>query len=504
VNCNDAREMISAYLDGELDERSTTQLMAHIEACRDCAQLLHDLAAVIHGVTDAPKFETPAALNKALVAQIEREMLYTGTEGDTGTATNWRRWTVRGVVAAAIVVLAFGAIQIIQHGARPGEKGLWDTLEEKRAQRDRDADQLLARAEKPKVVEKAETVAKPESEERRSPGLDDKRVAVDRLTGGKDTAVAEPPAKRVPKSVTVAEAKAGKEQTRKADLPGAGGAEAVAAPAPAPEKAPPSAGVALHRKPGKTDLRLPEKAQPMPSYGAKQKMGLAKREKLRDEERLHSAPLGRRFRAQAKGAGRKEMAVGRPTGLVMATASSRPSASKPADGVTNEMDGRRNAMERLLDGEIGAARELGLLARSESVWMPDEATEEGKGRAIPASTYYEVPVNLLRTARAQAPRGAVVLAVGPEAALNAQQLLLARLGTPGKVRALPGGGTAWEYDEVALERVRELADVVLGRKAASAPASAPAPKRAVRGLPSGGARIFVVVFRPLENREEAK
>jgi len=158
VNCEDARELISAYLDGELDERTTSRLMEHIEKCVACQKLLHDLSAVISRTAGANRFIAPSDLAQETVSRIEREVLY-GPDADA-EPSRWPRWITMGAVAAAAVVLVFGAHLIVNQQRPKESKGLVLTLREKVVKREPPVrveakDLVVAQAEAPAPPGKA-------------------------------------------------------------------------------------------------------------------------------------------------------------------------------------------------------------------------------------------------------------------------------------------------------------------------------------------------------------
>jgi hypothetical protein len=47
MNCEECSQLISVYLDGELEETTAISLRAHLAACTDCAKLCEDFAAIL-------------------------------------------------------------------------------------------------------------------------------------------------------------------------------------------------------------------------------------------------------------------------------------------------------------------------------------------------------------------------------------------------------------------------------------------------------------------------
>lgn len=113
-SCDDARELLSAALDGELDAAEEAALEAHLAGCADCAAHRERLA----GVRDVFRSLTPAAPPRDLASAV-MERIRAGEAGEPPAEpgavapsilpvrSRGRRWAAR--VAAALLLVGAGA-----------------------------------------------------------------------------------------------------------------------------------------------------------------------------------------------------------------------------------------------------------------------------------------------------------------------------------------------------------------------------------------------------------
>lgn len=100
MNCEEARMLIDAYIDGELSEEEKRALMDHAQACEMCAQeleaaeLLRDTLAHMDDDVQVP-IEAQAAWRSAVRAEAKKK--------------NTKKWMRMTYAAAAALVLLIGA-----------------------------------------------------------------------------------------------------------------------------------------------------------------------------------------------------------------------------------------------------------------------------------------------------------------------------------------------------------------------------------------------------------
>ena len=96
MRCDEAKPVLDAYLDGELETADAARVAEHLETCAACRRHLDEREALSRLLQGLPYHDAPARL--------------VTTVGGTRASVNWRRqmrsW---GAVAAAVVVLVGGA-----------------------------------------------------------------------------------------------------------------------------------------------------------------------------------------------------------------------------------------------------------------------------------------------------------------------------------------------------------------------------------------------------------
>jgi len=99
MNCAHARQVLDAYVDGELDTATTAQLTAHLASCPACAAVHAGRGALRSRVrAGAPRYAAPAALRARV-----------GAFNGSGSAGGRRRaaqpgWLMAGTLAGAAAV----------------------------------------------------------------------------------------------------------------------------------------------------------------------------------------------------------------------------------------------------------------------------------------------------------------------------------------------------------------------------------------------------------------
>jgi anti-sigma factor RsiW len=126
--CTHCRERFSDYLDGLLNAAGRADADAHLAVCPDCRRELELWKAVLQGVAALPREGTPDGFGARVMARLEAESR--PQEGLQVEAPRQRPlllglW-LRALPVAAMVLLVFGAVAIVQHSAMvtPPERSL--------------------------------------------------------------------------------------------------------------------------------------------------------------------------------------------------------------------------------------------------------------------------------------------------------------------------------------------------------------------------------------------
>lgn len=72
MNCDQLRELYTAFRDGELDAQLRSEVEDHLAECPACAQLYTELDALRESIADAPSLAVPAGLSERVIAQVKQ------------------------------------------------------------------------------------------------------------------------------------------------------------------------------------------------------------------------------------------------------------------------------------------------------------------------------------------------------------------------------------------------------------------------------------------------
>lgn len=76
MNCTRMRQVLDAWIDGELDAATSTEIDRHLAECPACLALKGERGALRRELrANAPRFEAPPALRAAILARIEQTAL---------------------------------------------------------------------------------------------------------------------------------------------------------------------------------------------------------------------------------------------------------------------------------------------------------------------------------------------------------------------------------------------------------------------------------------------
>ena len=95
MNCDEVRDRLSEYLDGELASVERSELVSHIERCRSCASELETIRRTVELVSSLPRLSAPPELAQEVKTRIS-----------SGTAIFTKRLCALAG-AAAVILVAF-------------------------------------------------------------------------------------------------------------------------------------------------------------------------------------------------------------------------------------------------------------------------------------------------------------------------------------------------------------------------------------------------------------
>ena len=103
--CEDYAALISAWLDGELNEEETGRLQAHLFTCPGCRAYLADLKAMGRAFPSLEEVEGPEDFTASVMARIRAQTL---PEKKRASHTLWRRWGAWACCLALLVLVGGG------------------------------------------------------------------------------------------------------------------------------------------------------------------------------------------------------------------------------------------------------------------------------------------------------------------------------------------------------------------------------------------------------------
>jgi len=111
MNCREAQQLISPYLDGMLEGKEALQVQLHLEGCEHCRSDYQDLVQLSCWLRCMGKdiLPAPAGLKDAVMATIQQQADRSGTVASLSGWLN-RSWKTMVPAAAAAVLLLFTAL----------------------------------------------------------------------------------------------------------------------------------------------------------------------------------------------------------------------------------------------------------------------------------------------------------------------------------------------------------------------------------------------------------
>ena len=117
VSCDEALELISAGVDGELTAEETGILEEHLDHCQACRALLEELRS-IHEEMPGLNVPAPAGLAQGVMERVRAEKVVT-MKPVRPARSRWRTWAASAAVFA-VVLLGAGTLR---HEAAPAANG---------------------------------------------------------------------------------------------------------------------------------------------------------------------------------------------------------------------------------------------------------------------------------------------------------------------------------------------------------------------------------------------
>lgn len=119
MNCREATDRLTAYLDGELDPAASSAMRGHLRLCESCRLAAEDHAAIRDRLGELQRPEPPAALWDGVLAQLGQ------AEIADARRSRWSRLLDRvrpHLVPAGLATAACAAAVLVMH-VRSGDEG---------------------------------------------------------------------------------------------------------------------------------------------------------------------------------------------------------------------------------------------------------------------------------------------------------------------------------------------------------------------------------------------
>jgi hypothetical protein len=109
MNCDECKNLISVFLDSELDESTAIDVRMHLALCADCTRICADFASILDVVSEGPSLVLPpnsqalwCRINNIIENDIETDKAIPPPEPETG---RFWRFSI-GQLAAAVLCIA--------------------------------------------------------------------------------------------------------------------------------------------------------------------------------------------------------------------------------------------------------------------------------------------------------------------------------------------------------------------------------------------------------------
>lgn len=102
MNHSEYKELLSALLDGELNERERAEVMAHLETCEDCRTYLAELSILRDALGEPEDVPVPEDFAAGVMARLHEEK----QPRPAKKAGAWHKWGALAACAAIVVLAA--------------------------------------------------------------------------------------------------------------------------------------------------------------------------------------------------------------------------------------------------------------------------------------------------------------------------------------------------------------------------------------------------------------
>jgi len=118
MSCLETQEILSAYIDGEINEKQQKLVSDHLKDCKRCRQLYEELLAVSNLFSDVAIEEPPDDLVTNIMSQIsmiERDQKVVKLQKKKKVGPSWQWRKIAAGLAIFFISLAVGILPLITH-----------------------------------------------------------------------------------------------------------------------------------------------------------------------------------------------------------------------------------------------------------------------------------------------------------------------------------------------------------------------------------------------------
>ena len=119
MRCEEIRELLSAYLDGELTDEEAVTVGSHLDTCVACAREFADLRRTVELCRRVGEVEVPEGFHSELMQKIETRKARSGILQRLGV-DRWKPAYRTAAAVAAVVIISVGISSVVEIAQKPG------------------------------------------------------------------------------------------------------------------------------------------------------------------------------------------------------------------------------------------------------------------------------------------------------------------------------------------------------------------------------------------------
>ncbi|MCF8010954.1 MAG: zf-HC2 domain-containing protein [Clostridiales bacterium] len=104
MRCQEVKELLSGYIDGQLDDACRKEVSAHLDECEECCKELAELQKAVSLMRHAPEISPPSQFKNNLISQVHKDK----AKEPGGPGKFLRRHRAAAAAAAAVICLTVG------------------------------------------------------------------------------------------------------------------------------------------------------------------------------------------------------------------------------------------------------------------------------------------------------------------------------------------------------------------------------------------------------------